>query len=442
MAKTKVSEWSSTPGNNTDIDSINIAENCPPSGINDAIRELMSQVKDWQAGTTGDSFNGPVGTTTAAAGAFTTLTTSGAVTHNGGTANGVAYLNGSKVLTSGSALTFDGTTLSNTVADNSINYKAKAASGVLRFSGYTPAFSGSLLEATNAAESAYAKLTNAASSFVWSINGAGQAAILDSSGNLGLGVTPSAWGSSFAALQLKGLYGGALSTSASSNTSTNLSHSAYHNGTNWIYGYTGVGAARYEIDGPAGGATHKWFTAPSGTAGNAITFTQAMTLDASGNLLVGTTSNTTSFTSRLCLSYNSGTTNWAVGPWVSTPTNFYISANGGAQGVYLNGATATSWTGWSDERIKDELLPIENAAEKVCTLRAVTGVFKEDETKTRKVFLIAQDVLAVLPEAVDTSNPDRFGLSYTDTIPLLVAAIQEQQALIVNLQTRLAAAGI
>jgi hypothetical protein len=44
----------------------------------------------------------------------TTLTTSSTVTHNGGTANGVAYLNGSKVLTTGSALTFDGTNLSST----------------------------------------------------------------------------------------------------------------------------------------------------------------------------------------------------------------------------------------------------------------------------------------------------------------------------------------
>jgi len=54
MAKTKISEWSSTPANNTDIDSINIAEGCAPSGINDAIRELMSQVKDLYAGTSGD----------------------------------------------------------------------------------------------------------------------------------------------------------------------------------------------------------------------------------------------------------------------------------------------------------------------------------------------------------------------------------------------------
>ncbi len=54
MPKTKISEFSTTPANNTDIDGINIAEGCAPSGINDAIRELMSQLKDWQAGLSGD----------------------------------------------------------------------------------------------------------------------------------------------------------------------------------------------------------------------------------------------------------------------------------------------------------------------------------------------------------------------------------------------------
>lgn len=70
MAKTKISEWSSTPGSNTDIDGINIAENCPPSGINDAIREMMSQVKDLYSGTTGDAIavaGGGTGATTASA---------------------------------------------------------------------------------------------------------------------------------------------------------------------------------------------------------------------------------------------------------------------------------------------------------------------------------------------------------------------------------------
>jgi hypothetical protein len=56
MAKDKVSEWSSTPSNNTDIGGINISEGCAPSGINNAIREMMAQVKDMQAGTDGDNF--------------------------------------------------------------------------------------------------------------------------------------------------------------------------------------------------------------------------------------------------------------------------------------------------------------------------------------------------------------------------------------------------
>jgi len=54
MPKTKISEFSSTAGNNTDIDGINIAEGCAPSGINDAIRELMAQLKDFQSGDAGD----------------------------------------------------------------------------------------------------------------------------------------------------------------------------------------------------------------------------------------------------------------------------------------------------------------------------------------------------------------------------------------------------
>jgi microcystin-dependent protein len=56
MAKNKVSEWSATASNNTDISGINISEGCAPSGINNAIREIMAQVKDMQAGTDGDNF--------------------------------------------------------------------------------------------------------------------------------------------------------------------------------------------------------------------------------------------------------------------------------------------------------------------------------------------------------------------------------------------------
>jgi len=56
MAKNKISEWSATASNNTDVGGIDIAEGCAPSGINNAIREIMAQVKDQQTGTDADSF--------------------------------------------------------------------------------------------------------------------------------------------------------------------------------------------------------------------------------------------------------------------------------------------------------------------------------------------------------------------------------------------------
>lgn len=56
MAKTKISEFDANPANNTDINSINIAEGCAPSGINNAIRQLMADLKDQQTGDSGDDF--------------------------------------------------------------------------------------------------------------------------------------------------------------------------------------------------------------------------------------------------------------------------------------------------------------------------------------------------------------------------------------------------
>jgi hypothetical protein len=105
MPKTKISEFSATPANNTDIDSINIAEGCAPSGINDAIRELMAQLKDFQTGAVGDSFNGPVGTATAAAGAFTTLSASSTLG-----VTGVATLGAGAILNTPASVTLTNAT--------------------------------------------------------------------------------------------------------------------------------------------------------------------------------------------------------------------------------------------------------------------------------------------------------------------------------------------
>lgn len=105
--------------------------------------------------------------------------------------------------------------------------------------------------------------------------------------------------------------------------------------------------------------------------------------------------------------------------------------NNGTGGVYLS-AGGTSWTSASDERLKENLVPIENGLSKVCSLRSVIGNFIDDETKKQKPFLIAQDVQEVLPEAVshttlkdDPEQVEYLGVSYTEVIPLLVAAIKE-----------------
>jgi hypothetical protein len=104
---------------------------------------------------------------------------------------------------------------------------------------------------------------------------------LDTSGNLGLGVTPSAWNSSFRSIDLQN--GGSLS--GFTNGFWLTSNGFYNSGGTFIYKAT-ASASAYA----ANSGSHQWYTAPSGTAGNAITFTQAMTLDASGNLGIGSTS--------------------------------------------------------------------------------------------------------------------------------------------------------
>jgi hypothetical protein len=55
VPKTKISEYSSTAADNTDIDGINLAEGMLPSDVNNAIRELMAQLKDFETGAGGDS---------------------------------------------------------------------------------------------------------------------------------------------------------------------------------------------------------------------------------------------------------------------------------------------------------------------------------------------------------------------------------------------------
>jgi hypothetical protein len=106
---------------------------------------------------------------------------------------------------------------------------------------------------------------------------------IDSSGNMGLGVTPSAWRSIIKPIQIGAA--GALWSFTDRNL-TVVSNNVYQNSAAADTYLNNGTAQRYSQDTTG---QHVWLNAPSGTAGNAITFTQAMTLDASGNLGIGTT---------------------------------------------------------------------------------------------------------------------------------------------------------
>ncbi len=102
---------------------------------------------------------------------------------------------------------------------------------------------------------------------------------IDASGNLGLGVTPSAWGGLYTqSFQMKA--GGFLTNNQLNDVHFGVN--AHHNGTSWLYTDTNT-ATRYEQFN--GG--HFWLTAPSGTAGTAITFTERLRIDTTGAIGIG-----------------------------------------------------------------------------------------------------------------------------------------------------------
>jgi hypothetical protein len=100
-------------------------------------------------------------------------------------------------------------------------------------------------------------------------------------GNVGVGVAPSAW-ANYNAIQVRSAsLGGATNGLNDAVFASNM----YYDGTNYKYIATAQATQHRQVNGQ-----HQWLTAASGTAGNNITFTQAMTLDASGRLGIGTTS--------------------------------------------------------------------------------------------------------------------------------------------------------
>ena len=118
MPKNKLSEYSSTAGDNTDIGGINIAEGMAPSDVNNAMREQMSQLKDFIDGSSGDTI------TTSEIVATTATILSGQSVTGTATFNSAVVMSGESTLSGGSLLkrVKETTTVSATAAANTISY--------------------------------------------------------------------------------------------------------------------------------------------------------------------------------------------------------------------------------------------------------------------------------------------------------------------------------
>jgi hypothetical protein len=255
---------------------------------------MMAQLKNFQTGTGSDSFNGPVGSTTASTGAFTTLTASGNVTLGDASTDTLNVGNGG-IVKDASGNVGLGTAAGNAKLSVETGSTYAAIFGTSSTSAGTTRISfGNYLSGAGggAGSAAIGGVHNHGSSSLSSLafythNGTslGEVGRFDSAGNLGLGVTPQSWLSTSRVLQLGS--GGAVEARSNYEPYLSITSNAYLN-TAGTYKYIATAeAARYLQDA----GTHKFFIAPSGSAGADITtFTQAMTLNASGNLGVGATS--------------------------------------------------------------------------------------------------------------------------------------------------------
>ena len=215
-----------------------------------------------------------LGSTTPAAVSATTLAASSTVTFNGGTANGVAYLNGSKVVTSGSALTFDGTNLA-TTGDISLG-----AGKLLKYS------STAYITPENNVSGAEISTTGV----ITFLTGSGtptERTRIDASGRLLVGTTNALSNS----LTTFGNNTGATGKAWGISTLSNAGGIAPPTDTGLSFGwnYSDAGGENNIVYGVSAGSS----PALTFSTYNGTTVTERCRLDASGNLLVGTTSTPT-----------------------------------------------------------------------------------------------------------------------------------------------------
>jgi hypothetical protein len=226
---------------------------------------------------------------------------------------------------------------------------------------------------------------------------------IDSSGNVGIGVTPESWHSSVTGFQVGGNTTIQCLTSQQANSDTAYSHNSYYDGS-WKYISTDE-ASQWEMrDG-----THVFKVAASDSADAAITWTTAMTIDNSGNVGFGTTSvrNTSSSSPRGQYFNKGGSAEFAA---YQEPAGYFNRLNtdgdilqfrrsGTTVGTVSVTTTATAYNTSSDYRLKENVVPMTGSIDRLKELNPSRFNFVADADKTVDGFL-AHEAQEVVPEAI------------------------------------------
>ncbi len=173
---------------------------------------------------------------------------------------------------------------------------------------------------------------------------------------------------------------------------------------------------------------------------------ESMRVDSSGNLLVGTTSptNITSGTlqvhntqaAQIVVRNTNASSGKAFKLGVDSSANNFTLYNNSGSGVYITDG-GTSWTSNSDENLKENIVELTGALDKVKNYRCVEYNFIADKTNSKKIGFIAQDWQEDYSQVVSQNENGNLGIQYTETIPVLLKAIQEQQTQIDVLQSEI-----
>jgi trimeric autotransporter adhesin len=199
-------------------------------------------------------------------------------------------------------------------------------------------------------------------------------------------------------------------------------------------------------------------TVLGGSTGGPVAFyvnnAEVSRFDTSGNLLVGTTSNSNgakvlikqtvdnNFAQAFSIQKSSNTDTWQQ-MVDGTTGNLYFAYNAASRG-YINSTTG-AYTATSDERAKKNIVELNAGLEEILKLRPVEyNMIDEADGVKKHIGLIAQEVKAVIDNAVDdlTDANLMYGLDKSGLVPVLIKAIQELKATITDLQAKLKSAGV